>query len=101
MAQIPTWLWLLSGLAIIIVSKTVGGRVEAFFWIGLIFGTIGLAKLLVSYVIREPKAKEEQMNVRAGVVPAHPYSLIRFCPRCGNHVTSDAYFCSRCGLKIR
>ncbi len=107
MAKIPSWLWLISGIAIIFFSKYMGGKVEMFFWAGLVFAVIGLAKMLVGFILYRGETKTEQ---RAEGAPFYPSataaapgqaSVMRFCPRCGSQVYQTAYFCHKCGLRLR
>lgn len=111
MAQIPSWLWLIAGIAIIFFSKYMGGKVELFFWAGLVFAVIGLAKVLVGYITRKGETKSEQIAVNAPFYPSGPASssaaapgqttTMRFCPRCGSQVPQSSYFCHKCGLRLK
>ena len=107
MAQIPSWLWLIAGIAIIFFSKYMGGKVEMFFWVGLVFAVIGLAKILVSYITHKGETKTEQRTEGAPFYPAPSSaapgqaSMMRFCPRCGSQVSPNSYFCHKCGLRLR
>ena len=111
MAQIPSWLWLIAGIAIIFFSKYMGGKVEMFFWVGLVFAVIGLAKILVSYITHKGETKTEESGVGApfypsGTAPGSASSpgqtaIMRFCPRCGSQIYPTGYFCHKCGLRLR
>jgi hypothetical protein len=107
MAQIPSWLWLISGIAIIFFSKYMGGKVELFFWAGLVFAIVGIAKILVGYILHKGETKSEEIAVNAPFYPsanaAAPVqsSVMRFCSRCGSQVHPSSYFCHKCGLRLR
>jgi len=111
MASIPSWLWLISGIAIIFFSKYMGGKVELFFWAGLVFAIIGLAKILVGYITGKKETKPGERTVGAPFYPSGPApssasspgqaAIGRFCPRCGNQIYPNAYFCHKCGLRLR
>jgi len=108
MAKIPSWLWLIAGIIVIFFSKYVGGKIEFFFWAGLVFAIIGLAKMLIGYIMHKGETKTEQRAEGAPFYPAPTpgaapgqAAITRFCPRCGNQIYPNAYFCHKCGLRLR
>ena len=100
MAGIPWWGWLGVGLLVAIMSGAVGGKVRFFVWIGWLFALIGIAKLVMAYVLREKEAKHEHVQAHQYQMPSQAHQSY-YCPRCRGTVRVTDFFCSKCGSRLR
>ena len=96
MAEIYWWAWLATGLFITITSAIVGGTVQLFVWIGLLFIIIGIAKVVLLLVLRP---KETKIERKAMHMPVHHAKAA--CPRCRVSIERTDYFCRYCGTRLR
>lgn len=104
MAQIPSWLWLFAGIIITAGSYYVKGTIALFFYLGLLFILIGVAKILFWFITRKPSRTEKtQMQMPSPraqpVQPVHgQYGRCRWC---GRYVRLTDTFCWGCGRRLR
>ena len=96
MASIPWWAWLGIGAFVAITSAGVGGKLQLFAWVGLLFIVIGIAKAVYVFVLSEREAPE-QTTAKPAPVRQH----VLFCPRCRAQIAQNDYFCRLCGLRLR
>ncbi|MBI4150492.1 hypothetical protein HY492_00010 [Candidatus Woesearchaeota archaeon] len=97
MAKIPAFAYLLVGALVAYVSLRIGETFTFFFYVGLVFLGIGLAKLLIGFLLRKKETKTEKKLEQ----PAKPANHIRYCPRCRSACRMFDYFCWRCGTRLR
>jgi hypothetical protein len=101
MAAIPSWLWLAIGLIVSVTSWY--ADMTLFFWLGCAFVVVGVAKIVIGFMLGKTETKAEKKVVqRLAPVqgqrhPAHQYYR---CP-CGNPVKVSDIFCSYCGRRLR
>ena len=81
MAQIPSWLWLGAGIVVVLGSIYVGEHLQFFFYVGLLFIVIGIAKIAIWFVTRKGETKVEREQVQK-FVPRQTHPHYRQC-RCG------------------
>lgn len=94
MAQIPSWLWLIAGIIVIAGSLYVGEQISLFFYVGLLFIAIGIAKIVLNYILRKKETKTEKTQMPR----THPqYNICR----CGQYVRKTDNFCWSCGTRLR
>ena len=96
MAGISWWAWLGVGLFVAISSSYVGGKLQLFAWVGLLFVAIGIAKAVYLFVI----APREEKKEAAKPVPIQQTQHF-YCPRCRFAVHAYDFFCRRCGARLR
>lgn len=101
MAKIPAWSWLAVGL---IVAMTAWyAEMPLFFWIGWFFVVIGIAKIIIGYVVSEktievkPRQHAPATHRPAAAHPAHQY----YRCSCGAPVRASDTFCNHCGRRLR
>ena len=88
---IPAIVWLIVGIGVSVISLRVPG-LTFFFYIGLIFVGIGLAKIIIKYIFRKKETKQE--------VKMHK-PVVNQCFHCRSQVRSIDSFCWRCGARLR
>lgn len=95
MATIPAIVWLGLGAGIAYISLRIGGAFTFFFYIGLVFLGVGVAKILLSFIFRRKESKLEKK--------ALPRELPKYflCPRCRAQVHAGTNFCWKCGHRLR
>ncbi len=98
MAKIPALVYLLVGALVSYVSLRIGANFTFFFYVGLVFIGVGLAKLLIGFVLRKKETKNEK-KVEQKSEKQTPH--IRYCPRCRSACRMFDYFCWRCGTRLR
>jgi uncharacterized paraquat-inducible protein A len=99
MDGLPWWTWLSVGLLVAVMSSVVGGKLELFVWVGVLFILIGIAKLVIAYVFRQKEAKQEHTQHQYQT-PQQTHQAF-YCPRCRSTVRTHDFFCSRCGTRLR
>lgn len=104
MVSIHGIVYLIVGVVVIVVSRTVNGM-HSFFYVGVTFVAIGIAKLIFRYITREKK--EKIIDKTPMKVPQYPQQQ-RYaqqqayrCQRCGAHMGALFNFCSQCGARVR
>ncbi|MEM4263763.1 MAG: hypothetical protein QW666_02615 [Candidatus Woesearchaeota archaeon] len=103
MAQIPSWLWLFAGIIVTAGSYYVKGNIALFFYLGLLFILIGVAKIIFWFIMRKPKTGKIQMPMpqsRAQPVQQAAYGNYKKC-MCGRFVRLTDNFCWACGRRLR
>lgn len=102
MAQIPSWLWLFAGIIVTAGSYYVGGKVALFFYLGLLFLLIGVAKAIIWFVMRKPKKTEGTQMPSPKAQPVQPvHGQYGKCRWCGRFVRLTDSFCWGCGRRLR
>lgn len=94
MAKIPSIVWIIVGAVMVGVSYRIGKSMDIFFYVGLLFLTIGIFKIIVGFIIGDKKKKADK---EAAEMKTHQFT----CPRCRTVVASDFRFCPHCGNRIR
>jgi Zn-dependent protease with chaperone function len=113
-------IWLIIGVAITIFSWSLGSKFVLFFYAGLVFVGIGIAKLGIRIVVgREKKAVKEtqqphpsmSQHAQHGWVQGHQHAMAQgqhierpqyyICPRCRQPLVRNAKFCHNCGLPLQ
>ncbi|HLC32859.1 MAG TPA: hypothetical protein VJJ82_03465 [Candidatus Nanoarchaeia archaeon] len=97
MGSIPWWAWLGVGAFVAITSAGVGGKLQFFAWVGLLFIAIGIAKIVFLFVFAERKDTVTQAH-QSQPQQRQQYLL---CPRCRSAVAANDYFCRLCGLRLQ
>lgn len=96
MAGIPGWAYVITGVAIALYSKfvqhTSGSKVMGFFfWIGILFLTVGVFKMLLRFITRgEKESQEKNFSGRSFIV----------CPRCNARLDPRSRYCNWCGARV-
>lgn len=94
MAAIPWFAYLGVGLFVAISSAQIGGSISVFAWVGLLFVIVGIAKLIVLFVL-SPKDEKKPTH------QTHYQPKALLCPRCRMHVTHYDNYCRICGTRLR
>lgn len=89
---IPALVWLIVGIGVSVISLKVPNLLF-FFYIGLVFTGIGVAKLVSKYIFRTKVSKPEVKVVQP--------NLFKACYHCKSHVRTIDLFCWRCGARLR
>ncbi len=89
---IPALVWLVVGVFVSVVSLKVPNLLF-FFYIGLIFIGIGVAKLVGKFILKKKVSKLEVKVVNP--------QLFKTCYHCKSHVRGVDLFCWRCGARLR
>jgi hypothetical protein len=97
-AKIPALIYLLVGAVVSYVSLRIGNTFTFFFYVGLVFIGIGLAKLLIGFLLRKKETKTEKKTLQQ---ETKPVNHIRYCPRCRSACRMFDFFCWRCGTRLR
>lgn len=92
MAQIPSWLWIIAGLAITITSVYVGG-LQLFMYAGLLFFAFGVFQIIITWVTAKPTKEETRTYA--------PQHRIKYCQNCRTSSWATANFCYNCGTRLR
>ena len=99
--------YLIIGAILSFVSKYIDTKrnsasLTLFFYIGLAFITIGIFKLLVSFILREKIPKPEKQTIQTVLAnkPQQP-AQIKTCPYCHSTVNPANNFCYNCGARLR
>lgn len=95
MAAIPWWAYLGVGLFVAISSAQIGGSISLFAWVGLIFVIVGIAKLIVLFVLNPREEKKQAVH------QTHYQPRAQLCPRCRMQVTHYDNYCRVCGMRLR
>ena len=95
MAKIPAIIWIIIGALTVFFSFRAGDDLILFFYGGLIFIGIGVAKLLLNFVFRKKVSKAVQKHLPKAHLRPH------FCPNCRNPIHPKDRFCKRCGRRLR
>ncbi|MBI4144898.1 hypothetical protein HY493_01680 [Candidatus Woesearchaeota archaeon] len=95
MAKIPAIVWLGIGAGVSYLSLRVGGNFTFFFYFGLVFIGIGVARILLSFVFRKKESRLEKRVI--------PRELPKYflCPKCRAQVHAGTNFCWKCGRRLR
>lgn len=101
MAQIPSWLWLSAGIIVTVGSYYVQGPVTLFFYLGLLFILIGVAKLLTWFMTGKKSIKTGRAHTLAPQPKAQPIQQRYKKCVCGRFVRSTDSFCWGCGRRLR
>ncbi|MBS3147574.1 hypothetical protein J4219_01690 [Candidatus Woesearchaeota archaeon] len=94
MAAIPWWAYLCIGLFVAIASAQIGGSISLFAWVGLLFVLVGIAKLVVLFIL-SPREKKKPVQ------QAHYQPRASLCPRCRMQVSHYDNYCRLCGMRLR
>ncbi len=95
MAKIHAIVYLILGAVISYVSLRIGSTFTVFFYIGLVFLGVGIAKLLIGFLLKKKETKPEKQSIRV------TQPLWAHCPRCRSQVRTSDFFCWRCGNRLR
>ncbi len=93
MAAIPWWVWLGVGLLVTISSVLIGGHLQFFAWVGVVFLIVAIAKVVFLFVFSVPK---EEIKHKV-----NPQQQAFFCPRCRSQIHMHDFFCRTCGSRLR
>lgn len=102
MVRIHGLVYLIVGIGVVIPSRFVDG-LQPFFYVGIVFIAIGVAKLVWRYITREKTPKMQSykpMQQRRTQAPYQQQPVYR-CPRCGSQSGALFNFCSQCGVRLR
>lgn len=94
---LPWFVWIGVGLFVALGSIMIGGHMQLFAWVGLLFTAVGIAKLIY-YVVMHSREEPKQKTAKAKdhYKPRHPV-----CRRCMSQVTYHDRFCRVCGLRLQ
>ena len=95
MATIPAIVYLLIGAGISYLSFRAGEELTIFFFVGLIFIGIGVAKFLIGRIFKTGVSKSVEKQL------PKLHSHLRYCPKCRSPARKVDKFCTRCGIKLR
>ena len=96
--KIHAIIYLIIGAVISYVSLRIGSTFTFFFYVGLVFIGIGVAKLLIGFLLKKKESKSEKKN-EAPMRVSPP--LWKHCSRCKSQVRTVDFFCWRCGTRLR
>jgi membrane protein implicated in regulation of membrane protease activity len=94
--KIPALVWLMLGLFLSVASWYLGDDFILFFYAGLVIITLGVFKIIISYILSPKETKKEKKRVRKR---EHPHYTR--CRHCNNMIRKIDYFCSMCGRKLK
>jgi len=119
MAAISGIVYLIIGAGIAYLSRYIekdGLNLELFYWIGILFITIGVFKIIFRFITRRPKKKIKELpalepiHVEKDVTPPPQpkkqqkepdYSKYpKYCPKCRFLYSQNSNFCSKCGSQL-
>jgi hypothetical protein len=99
MGAIPSIAWLVIGAAVVGISSYVG--MPMFFWIGWLFIVMGIARLVIGFMIGKKETKTEKKTVQQAMPQHHGYVSKYYRCVCGNPVKITDNFCGYCGRRLR
>ena len=108
MVKIHGIFYIIMGAGILIASYKIDSqKFKLFIWLGYLFLIIGVMKLGIWFVKRKGESPVERRAVgrdnygqatqRQRVVQQRAM----YCPRCGNMLSGNENFCSRCGTRVQ
>jgi len=76
--------------------------IDIVFWISVVIAVLGAILLLVGIMkkITENKSNNSSNQTAQNFQPVQPAQNLQ-CMSCGNRITSQSEFCSRCGNKVQ
>ncbi|PIN75155.1 hypothetical protein COV18_04350 [Candidatus Woesearchaeota archaeon CG10_big_fil_rev_8_21_14_0_10_37_12] len=97
MADLPWWSWISVGLFVSVSSAFFSGPVTLFVWVGIIFVVVGIAKLVMLFVLTpKKKTQKEKKPVQQQRHQQH----VRYCNTCRSMTHPQDRFCRFCGVKL-
>ena len=110
MAKIHGIVYIIIGAAVAAASWMIDFEaLKLFFYVGCVFGLIGLFKIVFKGM-RDNEDKKIESKEKKGHVPAQSAQRIQYtrninqqykrCPRCYNVMAANSNFCSICGTRI-
>ncbi len=120
MAAISGIVYLIIGAGITYLSRYIrkdGLNLELFYWIGILFITIGVFKIIFRFITKRPKKKAkikelpalEPLHIEKEITPTQTkkpkpeidYSKYpKYCPKCRFLYSQNSNFCSKCGSQL-
>ncbi|MAE13612.1 hypothetical protein CMO92_03530 [Candidatus Woesearchaeota archaeon] len=110
MVSIPGWAYIIIGVGISwyswFVNKATYGSggnpvMKVFFWLGVLFIFIGVAKIAAARFLRKTDPGESALsNTLAPRQPIRQQSVV-LCPYCKGKTYGHGNFCHRCGGRLR
>jgi len=82
------------GILLSTVSHYLGEDFVLFFYAGLIIITLGIFKIMISYIFYEKASKKEKKTIKQ----QEHYTK---CSHCNNIIRKIDYYCSMCGKKLK
>jgi cadmium resistance protein CadD (predicted permease) len=99
MSETPSWVLILSGIAISFLSWYIGEKFWFFFYVGLIFIVYGIFKW---YINRDDKIEEVRTKeIQKETQMMHQHTKFNQCKNCGSIVKPADNFCYKCGSRLR
>lgn len=77
-----------------------------FFYVGVIFLVIGIAKLVAGYILKPSKEKPSRPNpaeqgfLKTQHKNVQPHQVVH-CPRCNSRLHHRFVYCPKCGTKVQ
>ena len=100
MAKIHGFAYLIIGIFVSVASWKINKEaLYLFFYAGILFMGVGVAKLLLSLI--KNKKEEETTHHRKIQSQAQHLQHYRRCKKCGNVMRANDKFCGRCGLGLK
>lgn len=102
MAKIHWAVYVIVGLFVSILSwKLDYQRFVVFFYAGLVFVFVGIAKLIFDLIKnRADKTQSVHKARHRALSQLHHARHLKYCPKCGNVARVHDRFCSRCGAMV-
>ena len=106
MVAIPGWAYVLIGVGMSgyswYVEKTTHSIVmKIFFWLGIIFVFVGIAKIGARTFLRKTDPGESALSSTFAARKPITQQGISLCPYCKGKTYSHGNFCHRCGGRLR
>ncbi|MEK6891717.1 MAG: zinc ribbon domain-containing protein [Nanoarchaeota archaeon] len=101
MAKIHGIVYLIIGLFISIASYYIKyDKLYPFFYVGLLFITFGVAKIVIGFINKEEKKQSPLNRLNPNQFRQAPKQQYKRCPTCGNVARASDNFCARCGNRL-
>ena len=101
--KISGWIWLILGAIVSgysqIVMMKAKNNMLLFFYVGLVFIGIGVAKILIKVILKNPKNRKKDLELPKES-KSSSYKII-FCPRCKSKNYDSFNYCQSCGYKLK
>ncbi|MEK6874537.1 MAG: hypothetical protein AABX52_02200 [Nanoarchaeota archaeon] len=90
MKSIPGILYITVGVFVTVVAHYIK-HLTFFFWIGILFVSVGIAKVMIKYILQSKPSGEKKLSSPG----------ISFCSQCQIPVYITSHFCHHCGFRLR
>lgn len=102
MVKIHWSVYLILGIGVLLTSYNIDTqKFKLFIWVGYIFLTVGIAKLVFWFITRTKESPIEKKKLIRELHQRTPNKFSRYCMSCGNPLSGHEIFCPKCGQRQR